>query len=40
VVDSKKVTDLNIYRKETREIRNVLTGCYVIETTHKKLSIT
>jgi len=34
---SKKVTDLNITRKETRETRNVLTGCYVIETTHKDM---
>ena len=32
--NSKKVTGLNVTRKETREIRNVLTGCYVIETTH------
>jgi len=33
----KKVTGLNITRKETREIRNVLTGCYVIRTTHKDM---
>jgi len=35
---SKKVTGLNITRKETRETRNVLTGCYVIETTHKDMA--
>jgi transposase len=35
--NSKKITGLNITRKETREIRNVLTGCYVIETTHKDM---
>jgi len=34
---NKKVTGLNIKRKETREIRNVLTGCYVIQTTHKDM---
>ena len=34
---NKKVTGLNIKRKETREIRNVLTGCYVIKTTHKDM---
>ena len=33
----KKVTGLNITRKETRQTRNVLTGCYVIETTHKDM---
>jgi len=35
--NSKKITGLNITRKETREIRNILTGCYVIETTHKDM---
>ena len=34
---NKKVTDLNVTRKETRDDRNVLTGCYVIETTHKDM---
>lgn len=34
---SKKVTGLNITKKETRETRNVLTGCYVIKTTHKDM---
>ena len=34
---SKKVTGLNITRKESRDDRNILTGCYVIETTHKDM---
>ncbi len=34
---SKKITGLNITKKETRDTRNVLTGCYVIRTTHKDM---
>jgi len=39
VADSsnKKVTDLNIARKKTRDERSILTGCYVIKTTHKNM---
>ena len=33
--ETKKVTDLKWTKKETRKERSVLTGCYVIETTHK-----
>ena len=35
--ENKKVTDLNVTKKETRDDRRVLTGCYVIETTHKNM---
>jgi Transposase DDE domain len=33
--DDKEVTDINVVKKESRDDRTVLTGCYVIETTHK-----
>lgn len=34
---NKKVLDLHVSKKQTRDARNVLTGCYVIETTHKDM---
>jgi len=38
-LENKKALDLIIEKKdEKREIRKVLTGCYVIETTHKDMS--
>ena len=33
--DGKEVTDINTVKKESRDNRTVLTGCYVIETTYK-----
>jgi transposase len=33
--DDKEVADINVVKKESRDDRTVLTGCYVIETTHK-----
>ena len=37
--DGKKVLDLLIDKKQVkRENRNILTGCYVIETTHKNMA--
>jgi transposase len=38
-LENKKVLDLIIVKKDKkREDRNILTGCYVIETTHKDMS--
>jgi transposase len=37
-VDSKKVTAVTWTKKSTRSERSTLTGCYVIETSHKELS--
>ena len=36
-LEEKKVLGLKCYRQEVKEIRNLLTGCYVLETSHENL---